>query len=161
MCSYRFCKVYKKHLKARLSLWLSCRASACSFIKKESDTVVFLWILKVFRNMYFKNSPRWLHLCSISFSANLVKKAFWIILQNFRNIFEIVLRNLVSKLFGCGSGHQYIVIWKYQNPLNAIASLKLFEDILKDLPSQETTTPLLLKYSENSVKTACVFRFFF
>ena len=40
-CSYKFCKIYKKHLSARLYVWLSCSDSACKFIKKETSTQIF------------------------------------------------------------------------------------------------------------------------
>ena len=39
--SYKFCKIHRKQLSARLYFSLSCRDSACKFIKKESPTQMF------------------------------------------------------------------------------------------------------------------------
>ena len=41
---------------------------------------------KVFKNIYFIDTSGQLPLCFVSFSESLVKKAFWMIIQYFRNI---------------------------------------------------------------------------
>ena len=58
-CFYKFWKIHRKHLSARLSFQLSCRDSACNFIKKETQAQMFpCKSFKVFKNMYFTEHLR-------------------------------------------------------------------------------------------------------
>ena len=104
-CSYKFCKIYKKHLSARLYVWLSCSDSACKFIKKETLTQIFSCeSYKVFKFFFFYRSlyrsppADYDYLCFASFFEILVKKSFWMILQSFRNIFVSTVAIAISIL---------------------------------------------------------------
>ena len=83
---YKFCKIHRKHLSARLYFQLSCRDSACKFIKKEMFSCESWKILKFFflpKSLQITSGR--LPLCFASFSETLVEKALIMILQHFRN----------------------------------------------------------------------------
>ena len=75
-CSYKFFKIHRKHVSARLSFQLSCRDSACShFTEKETLThIFFVNLMKVLRTSTLQNTAGRLRLCFVSFSEFWFKK---------------------------------------------------------------------------------------
>ena len=92
--------------------------------------MLFCGSYKIFMNIYFTE-----HFRAAASIFCIFFLPFWLkkLSEWFSSISETVAVNSVSKSFGCRNRYQYTVIWKCQNFLNTIASLKLFEDILKYL----------------------------
>ena len=52
-CSWKFRKFTGKHLCCSFFFQKSSRPLACNFIKEDTPTQVFLWILQFFKNSFF------------------------------------------------------------------------------------------------------------